>query len=313
MCAFAACGKKSDKALDGNRIYCLDSFLDFVAFLTLNKSMATFLFWNMAKKALREPLFRLVQRHEVDVLMLAECSLSPAEILELLNSNSVRYHFPETVALDFEKVRIFTRFSGELLESRLDHTGFRWTIRQLFLPGASDVLIVAVHLPSKVNWNDQSQSSLCWDLAKDVRDIENNVGHQRTIVVGDFNMNPFEAGMIGANGLHAETTQAKANTRSRSIYGRDYPFFYNPMWNFFGDSTRGPAGTFHFSSSEPVRMSWNMFDQVLLRPEVLPFFDIEQMEILTGDGENSFLTTQSGVPGANDGSDHLPLIFNLNL
>jgi Endonuclease/Exonuclease/phosphatase family len=275
--------------------------------------MATFLFWNMAKKALKEPLFRLVKRHEVDVLMLAECVLSPGEVLELLNRERTQYHFPETVALEFEKVRIFTRFSGELLESRLDHSGFRWTIRQLFLPGVPDVLVVAVHLPSKANWSDQSQSSLCWDLSKDVSDTETNVGHQRTIVVGDFNMNPFEMGMIDAYGLNAEATRSKASAGSRSIYGRDYPFFYNPMWNFFGDSTRGPAGTFHYSKSEPVRISWNMFDQVLLRPELLPFFDIEQMEILTGDGENSFLTTQSGVPGANDGSDHLPLMFRLNL
>jgi endonuclease/exonuclease/phosphatase family metal-dependent hydrolase len=275
--------------------------------------MATFLFWNMQRKALREPLFRLVHRHEVDVLVLAESGFSPAAVLELLNREETRYHFPETFALESEKVHVFTRFSGELLEPRLDHSGSRWTIRQLFLPGVLDVLVVAVHLPSKVNWDDQSQSSLCTLLAEDVRRIENSVGHQRTIIMGDFNMNPFEAGMIGAFGLHAESTRAKANIGSRSVHGRDYPFFYNPMWNFFGDSTRGPAGTFHFSSSKPVRMSWNMFDQILVRPELLPFFNTDQLEILTGDGEDSFLTTRSGVPGANNSSDHLPLVFKLNL
>lgn len=265
------------------------------------------------KKPLRESLFRLAMRHQVDVLMLAECALSPTDVLLLLNRERTRYHFPETVAFDSEKVRIFTRFSGELLKSRLDHSGFRWTIRQLFLPGVLDVLIVAVHLPSKVNWSDDSQSSLCGPLAQDIERIENAVGHQRTLVVGDFNMNPFQRGMLDAYGLHTENTRAKVEAGSRRIYGREYPFFYNPMWNFFGDATRGPVGTFHFSSSEPVRMAWNMFDQVLLRPELLPFFDIEQMAILTDDGENSFLTTQSGVPGANGGSDHLPIVFQLSL
>ncbi len=275
--------------------------------------MATFLFWNMAKKTLSEPLFRLVARHEVDVLLLAECVMSPGQVLELLNRERTLYHFPQTVVLDFEKVRIFTRFSGELLESRLDHSGFRWTIRQLFVLGSPDILVVAVHLPSKAVYNDYSQASLCRDLAEDIRRIEEVVGHRRTLVVGDFNMNPFEVGMFDAKTLNAETTRAKALAQSRDIYGKEHPFFYNPMWNFFGDATRGPAGTFHYSNSQPVRMAWNIFDQVLLRPDLLPFFRIEELEILSEDGQDSFLTTQSGVPGARGGSDHLPIVFKLDL
>lgn len=62
-----------------------------------------------------------------------------------------------------------------------------------------------------------------------------------------------------------------------------------------------------------VRFSWNMFDQVLIRPELLPYFRTKELEILTGDGETSFLTARSGVPGAQNGSDHLPIVFKLNL
>lgn len=278
--------------------------------------MATFLFWNMQRKALSETLFRLAHRHEVDVLMLAECGLSPDAVLGVLNREGQQFHFPEAakiVGTDREKIRIFTRFSGELLERRLDYSGSRWTIRQLFLPGLSDILIVAVHLPSKINWDDQSQSSLCGVLSQDIRRIEANVGHQRTFVVGDFNMNPFEAGILDVHGLNAEATRAKIRTGSRRSHGRDYAYFYNPMWNFFGDATRGPSGTFHYRSSQPVRMSWNMYDQLLLRPELLSCFDITELEILTDDGESSFLTARSGVPGAKGGSDHLPLLFKLNL
>ena len=278
--------------------------------------MATFLFWNMQRKALSETLFRLVQRHEVDVLMLAECGLAPGAVLELLNRESEHYYFSETagiVGTHREKIHIFTRFSAELLQRRLDYSGWRWTIRQLFLPDLPDILIVAVHLPSKVNWDDRSQSSLCGILAEDIRRIENRIGHQRTLVVGDFNMNPFEVGILDIHGLNAETTRAKVRAGSRKSHDRDYTYFYNPMWNFFGDATRGPAGTYHYRSSQAVRMSWNMFDQLLLRPELLPCFDIDELEILTGDGENSFLTVRSGVPGAKGGSDHLPLLFKLNL
>ncbi len=275
--------------------------------------MATFLFWNMGKKALAEPLFRLVTKHEVDILMLAECALSPGVILEELNRERTRYFFPKTVAPSRGKIRVFTRFDGDLLEHVDNHTGFRWTIRQLFLPGADSVLVVAVHLNSKMAYNDHSQTSECRDLAEHIRRVETLVGHNRTLIVGDFNLNPFEMGMLDAKSLNAESTQLKAQVGSRSIANVAYPFFYNPMWNFFGDATRGPAGTYHYSSSQPVRMAWNMFDQVLLRPELLPFFRIEELEILTSDGQDSFLTNQSGVPGAKGGSDHLPIVFKLNL
>ena len=276
--------------------------------------MATFLFWNMGKKALQEPLFRLVKRHQVDVLMLAECALSPGAVLEVLNRERVEYHFPQTAAPSRGKIRVFTRFDGEFLEHVENHSGSRWTIRQLFLPGAESVLVVAVHLTDKrSNSNNASQTSECRDLGEHIRRVEERVGHQRTLVIGDFNVNPFEDGMLEIKGLNCEPTRQKVRVGGRGVAGNNFPFFYNPMWNFFGDATRGPAGTYHYSNSQRVRMAWNMFDQVLLRPELLPFFRTEELEILTGDGQDSFLTTQTGVPGAKGGSDHLPIVFKLNL
>lgn len=62
-------------------------------------------------------------------------------------------------------------------------------------------------------------------------------------------MNPFDEGVVKAAGLHAMMTKATANERFRTVQGREYPFFYNPMWGFFGDRTDGPAGTFHYRRS----------------------------------------------------------------
>jgi hypothetical protein len=36
--------------------------------------MAAFLFWNVDKKRIEETIARLAYRHQVDVLMLAECA-----------------------------------------------------------------------------------------------------------------------------------------------------------------------------------------------------------------------------------------------
>ena len=269
--------------------------------------MATFLFWNINAKPLRAEICRLVVRHEVDVLMLAECRMSPGEVLVGLNAAPQGWEFPFS---EREKIRVFTRFQSGLLEARLEEP--RWTIRELLLPGLPSAIVAIVHLHDKRNWNDSSQNAACYDLARDVGNVESRCGHRRTLVVGDFNMNPFETGMLAANGLHAETTRFTAAKMERVVDEKTHRYFYNPMWNLFGDATRGPAGTYHYQSSELVRMSWNMFDQVLLRPNLLPFFVTEELEILTKDGEHSFLTAQ-GRPKSNSVSDHLPILFKLNL
>jgi hypothetical protein len=54
-----------------------------------------------------------------------------------------------------------------------------------------------------------------------------------------------------------------------------------------------------------------MFDQVLIRPDLLDYFDIQDLRILTSDGDTNFLS-RNGIP-RKEISDHLPLIFKLNL
>ena len=269
--------------------------------------MATFLFWNIARKPLRDEVRRLTERHQIDVLMLAESPLSAGQMLRSLNRNGGGWQFPFSAR---EKIQVYTRFERNLLEARLEEP--RWTIRELILPGLPAVVVAVVHLHDKRNWNDASQSAACYDLARDIQNVETRVGHNRTLLVGDFNMNPFETGMIAANGLHAETTRRIAGKIGRVVDEKTHRYFYNPMWNLFGDATRGPAGTYFYRGSEMVKLSWNMFDQVLIRPALLPFLVTEELEILTDDWQQSFLTAQ-GTPTTRRGSDHLPILFKLNL
>ena len=51
--------------------------------------------------------------------------------------------------------------------------------------------------------------------------------------------------------------------------------------------------------------SWNVYDQLLLRPSVMAM--LEEIRVLDSDGEQSLLTAKN-LPDDNAGSDHLPLI-----
>jgi hypothetical protein len=130
------------------------------------------------------------------------------------------------------------------------------------------------------------------------------------VLVGDLNMNPFESGVVGANGLHAVMTQERAQRGVRKVGGKEYPFFYNPMWGFFGDLTKGPPGTYHYDSAEQVTYFWNIFDQVLIRPALLQHFDATSLKVISGDEKISLLNEQ-GIPDKANVSDHLPIVFRL--
>jgi len=79
-----------------------------------------------------------------------------------------------------------------------------------------------------------------------------------------------------------------------------------------GDLSPGKPGTFYLSESEHKTFFWNMLDQVLIRPDLINSFVAEELKILDSDGKISFLTSK-GFPDDRIASDHLPLLFKLNL
>jgi hypothetical protein len=150
-------------------------------------------------------------------------------------------------------------------------------------------------MPSKLYWSEHSQALECTVLAQTIQEHESQAGHRRTILVGDLNMNPFEAGMVGARGLNATMTKQIAAAKDRVVQGESYPYFYNPMWGHFGDRYGEQAGTYHYERAEHVNYRWNIFDQVLLRSELASLLPADQPKILTRAGDRS-LVMSSGVP-----------------
>ncbi len=88
--------------------------------------------------------------------------------------------------------------------------------------------------------------------------------------------------------------------------GRPYRFFSNPMWGCFGDRTPGPPGTYYY----PRGSYGHLFDQVLLRPALMDA--LTELRILEDDGVESLLTDRKR-PRASQASDHLPILFRLNV
>jgi hypothetical protein len=282
--------------------------------------MLTFLFWNLDGRAIPNVVANLARRHDVDVLMLAECAIPvPALLQELNRGNPSPYREPDSRSI-CERILLVPRFSPQLLLRRAESPYY--TCRLLRRSGRPELTLFVVHLGSKLFQSDASQSLAMPGLSAVVRSVEKRVGRERTMVVGDLNMNPFEAGIAGAEGLHAVMTREIAQKGRRRVAGVDHPFFYNPMWGHFGDRTHtlhppgtpehDPPGTCYYPARESRWYFWNMYDQVLLRPSLLPFFRNDELKIVTRDGVTSFLD-QNGHPDRKVVSDHLPLLFRLRI
>jgi hypothetical protein len=266
-----------------------------------------FLFWNINRKPLVGAVATLADIHRADVIVLAECAIEPGKVLLTLNKDGTGgFDLPQSLS---EQLLIFTRFSGDFLQPRFDSG--RVSIRRLALPARSEVLLAVAHFPGKLHWSTASQQFECSNLAQNIAVQEDQAGHRRTVLLGDFNMNPFEPGLVGAGGLNAVMSRQIASRATRTVHGREYRFFYNPVWCHFGDRRSHTAGSYFYAGSEHVSYYWNVFDQVLIRPELAERFDPNQLKILTTVDTQS-LVRRNGRPDTKNYSDHLPIIFELD-
>ena len=84
------------------------------------------------------------------------------------------------------------------------------------------------------------------------------------------------------------------------------------MWAHLGERDGHPPGTYFYSHSEFVNYYWNVFDQVVVRPDLIDCFETERIKVLTAVGNTSLLQ-DDGRPDARNFSDHLPLLFEIEL
>jgi hypothetical protein len=281
--------------------------------------MLSFLFWNLMgnqettwaarSPALRTHITRIVSSFGVDVVLLAESAFTPSEIVAALNRGRPgNFSYP---ASNSRRIHLFTRLSAMAITDQFnDSSDGRLTIRRVATSPTNDILLAVLHFQSQMAWNPEEQALQATVTHQDITETENVVGHQQTVLVGDLNMNPFDLGVVGAQALNAVMTRDLARGEERTVAGRAYRFFYNPMWGHFGDRTPGPAGTYFYSTSSPRNYYWHLFDQVLLRPALMDA--LADLRILENDGHESLLTDRRR-PRSSEASDHLPVLFRLDV
>lgn len=261
------------------------------------------LFWNVGKQKINEFLFNAVIENDLHLLSLAEYADDTKELL--YNLSKAGYDFYHVPKIGCQRIDLFSIYKPGKIE-HLNETSY-YTIKRIPHPKLGLLTFAFVHFPSKLHMDEFDFLEESKEFRKDVEEAENSTGSDLTVLTGDFNMNPFEEGMMAAAAIHSYPTKYEASKKKRTVKGRTYNMFYNPMWSFFGDSNV-PMGTYHYPAKNHLNLYWNMFDQILVRPSLIDNISPEDIKIIT-DIRGMDLVNKAGKPAV---SDHLPLFFRLH-
>jgi endonuclease/exonuclease/phosphatase (EEP) superfamily protein YafD len=269
-------------------------------------------FWNIGGKTPRDGIVRLIsglqREHAADVVALAECSDGVlGSVLRALNSSGRATEFD--IALTSSRVRVLIRRTI----TRADEIGRHeyYSILKLTRDNRDELTLAVAHMVSRLEKDAAHIDRELEQFAGAIRAAEDATGHDRSLVIGDLNAHPFSDGVAAAVGLHGVMSRAVAARGGRQAAHRRYSFFFNPMWQFFGDAAAVPAGTYYREAGgDHTAYYWHLFDQVLVRPSLLPYYDVGSVCIVTSVAGTA-LGTAGLVPDRSIGSDHYPVRVRL--
>jgi hypothetical protein len=268
-----------------------------------SEKLTRVLFWNVKKRDLSPIVCALVKSTKADVIVLNEPPTTIGTTLDLLKHEvSNDFHVP--VSATENRFHLFCRHPG--LDLTEIHAGFRTSFRRMRL-GEDRLILALIHGVDVRNYDSDARLSFAHELATEISFVNIQHATNRLVLLGDFNMNPYERSMNLAAGLNAMMTRDCVRAGTRKHLKKEYELYYNPMWSLFGDNTDGPPGTVYDVSNQGP-YGWSMFDQVLFNHSIVDLF--EKVQILDEAGIYR-LTDDRGRPDKKNASDHLPILVSL--
>jgi len=277
-----------------------------------------FLMWNLKNKAGKtlDALKELYSEHNPDFLLLIETKIDDSEIVKLSNKNlrSVMINNKKTIRL-YVSNKIDTQIISEEEKEIEAVDGNRRQIKERLVffklrINDQNILLVGIHFPSKFSNTVAAQQQIIKRWKTWIEGQEKILKTDKTILFGDFNLNPQEISIYSHEGLSAHPT-INLSTRVKTKY-------YNPMWSTMGDfvyktgEDKVPGTYFRNIGKDNVdEIHWNVLDGLLIKNSLVDFFLKKELEIIT-QTEKHKLYDNNKIDSSNY-SDHLPVKFKFNL
>lgn len=264
-----------------------------------------YLFWNTGKNKINSILAQIINHYSCDIIGLAEYTDDIGDLIQTLNT-SYGLHYHHIPQIGCKRIEIITTINTGNVKHLPDSSYY--AIKSFPHNTIGNHIIAFVHMPSKLHKDELDQHEDIRRLRYDIEAIEESEKNTNTIIVGDFNVNPFENSMVSAGSIHSVPNKI-ISAKTRTISGIKHSMFYNPMWNLLGDHNKIP-GTYYYNNSHNVCFHWNIFDQVIVRPSLVNNLDASSIKIINSINDIN-LFNKSGYPNKTI-SDHFPIFFKIN-
>lgn len=173
----------------------------------------------------------------------------------------------------------------------------------------TDLFVVSLHLPSQMFQHMESLKEFIRDFRVDLDNTLGDSLETKILIIGDFNVNPYESPMIDYDGFRAINSPNGRKvinhlTKSKTSY-------YNPTWQLYAHNKF--PGTKFFprpSSSSYDVLEFHFLDQVVISHKLLESISEEKIKVI--ERTSNFVLFDEGKNLIRV-SDHLPLSYKIKM
>jgi len=259
-----------------------------------------FIYWNTKKNSDASVILEILNEEFPDVLFLSETEESL--ILNILSQlDSINYKHFENPGCDRIKIIARKNLNVSLSKQSTYYSALR--------DSENDVTIVSVHLPSQLYQNIDGLKGFMRDFRHEIDQEIGSSVNDNIILIGDFNINPFDKPMIDFDGFSASNSKT---LKKESVHlSKRKSLYYNPTWMLYAKNNF--PGTIYYR--RPSAFSYDVLehhflDQVLLSYNMSQNIFSEKISILEKTTHHTFFDATSNSIKL---SDHLPLIYEYKI
>ncbi|WP_434042343.1 MULTISPECIES: endonuclease/exonuclease/phosphatase family protein [Sorangium] len=170
--------------------------------------------------------------------------------------------------------------------------------------GKIGLWIVNVHLPILYKDSDDRRTFARCEPRDDLRRLRERDPDRCELLIGDFNLPPYDAAMTRRDGFYANSSPAWVSSKTRQ---RDA--FYRPLYSppvSVPELGNPPFGSYYRDKDKDGPGPWWTPDQVLMSARLATPGE-SQASLVTHAGTTTLCDPKRGRPNPKVGSDHLPL------
>lgn len=260
--------------------------------------MLNILFWNLKRNAIEDYIIDCIVENNIDIAIFSEYEginfLTIESALGNLYTRILGVQADGKVSLIAKKT-----FIVEVVQQQ--HRYSLYSVKT----GVKDYILSAIHLEDRGNYETEDRVETIKCLVGDIEKTEELLKCNNTIVIGDFNANPYDEELLSKYAFNAVLFKAIIGrsevTNPNSIKRKR---FYNPILHYISEDTE-MYGSFYYEQNH-MTPYWHCLDQILVRKSLVDsVVDVKYLKKINLRG------LLGGKVPNKEISDHLPLVVCL--